>query len=514
MMSLVGPWLFYRDLVLAPTSQDWLAPWYRPHVPLTPGSTFERYRIESLIGRGGMGEVYRAVDTRLHRAVALKVLRTDKDASHTVTDAGGTARLLREARAAAALNHANSVAIYELGEAEGIAYIAMELVTGVTFRRYLGGGNVSIETKVGWLVDAARALWAAHKAGLVHRDIKPGNIMVSEEGVVKVLDFGLAKPVFKTDPAAFQTLMGQVLGTPRYMAPEQLEGEPANASADQFAFGLTAYELLSGVYAGGPLAGAPDPLDKVVPGVSAELAAAVARMMARDAASRFPTMEAAAHALRTCAPSVPNLMIAQPTGTGVPRRSGKSDAPTQAVPPEPPSAAREIPIVVDRIHEKGKTLPLALPMMMAMGDRSRTGDAPASKQHMNKTMPMEARPLSSPRAGGASMPAPSRRGASMQPPSIGNDRGGDRAAGIRPLPASASSGSLLLGEPPSRPHLPVSGVYASGADALEAARCTGATFPNQHPAAPAASSRAWPFVVAAALVVATVLGGIAAWFFR
>ena len=128
-----------------------------------------------------VGEVYRATDTRLHRQVALKVLRTDAGASPTVTDSGGVARLLREARAAAALNHANSVAIYELGEAEGIAYIAMELVTGVTLRKYLSVKNVSVETKVSWLVDAARALWAAHKAGLVHRDVKPGNIMVSEE---------------------------------------------------------------------------------------------------------------------------------------------------------------------------------------------------------------------------------------------------------------------------------------------------------------------------------------------
>ena len=143
------------------------------------------------------------------------------------------------------------MAIYELGEAEGIPYIAMELVSGVTLRRYLGAGHVSVDTKVSWLVDAARALWAAHKAGLVHRDVKPGNIMVSEEGVVKVLDFGLAKPVaVEKKPGDFQTLMGQVLGTPRYMAPEQLEGSPADASADQYAFGLTSYELISGIYPG------------------------------------------------------------------------------------------------------------------------------------------------------------------------------------------------------------------------------------------------------------------------
>jgi serine/threonine protein kinase len=407
-------------------------------VPLTPGSTFERYEIQSLIGRGGMGEVYRAVDTRLHRLVALKVLRTDKDAAAAVAEAGGVQRLMREARAAAALNHANSVAIYELGEAEGISYIAMELVTGVTFRQYLGEGHVSVETKVLWLVDAARALWAAHKAGLVHRDVKPGNIMVSEEGVVKVLDFGLAKTLaVKKDPAVFETLMGQVLGTPRYMAPEQLEGSPADAKADQYAFGLTAYELLSGTYPGGPLAGVARSLDTIVDGVSPELAQIVTKLMARHPAERFPTMEAAAHALRSCTSSVPAAMTAAaPVAKEPPLALGES---RESQYPTVVQASQE-EISGERAVDHGKTLPLARPMKLAIGQANHPSQAPAPssapKQNLNQTLPL-GRPLA----------------VSLPPGAVS---GLTPTSGIYPSPAQAAAAVAMSGRasaPPSRPSL-------------------------------------------------------------
>jgi len=463
-------------------------------VPLTPGSTFERYEIQSLIGRGGMGEVYRAIDTRLHRPVALKVLRTDKDASPTVTEAGGVQRLLREARAAAALNHANSVAIYELGEAEGIAYIAMELITGVTLRRYLGEGHVSIDTKVSWLVDAARALWAAHKAGLVHRDIKPGNIMVSEEGVVKVLDFGLAKPVKieHIEPGGFQTMMGQVLGTPRYMAPEQLEGSPADASADQFAFGITAYELISGVYPGGPLAGAIPPLDEAVRGVSVELALVIGRMMARKPGQRFPTMEAAAHALRTCAASLPAQPVKHDTTTKM--VGNTSDEPTKMVPAQAPEMeSREVAVQVDSAMAKGMTLPLGLPVRMAMGAGAMGGGTP---QSFNQTMPL-ARPITVP--GGLSAPpaAPS--------------------SGPLPLPQDPGSSRNVAGYPSSPGYTTnPSGVYASRAQASdEALRVTART---RRPSGddqerPRGGLPGWVPLVLIALLAAAAGGG-AAWMFR
>jgi serine/threonine protein kinase len=481
---------FYRKKQVPPTSQGSCGAWYRHDVPLTPGSTFERYEIQTLIGRGGMGEVYRAIDTRLHRPVALKVLRTDAEASATVTDAGGVQRLLREARAAAAFNHPNSVAIYELGEAEGIAYIAMELVSGVTFRRYLGEASISIETKTLWLVDAARALWAAHKAGLVHRDIKPGNIMVSEDGIVKVLDFGLAKPVAAKGDPGFQTLMGQVLGTPRYMALEQLEGTPPDASADQFAFGITAYELLSGNYPGGALAGAPDPLDRIVAGVSADLAATISRMMEREARNRFPTMEIAAQALRACAPSVPSVLAAQPAFPQPQRRP--SEAPTRAVSmakaqndaraKEPVSASREIPIHVDQVAEKNKTLPLGMQMMMAAGGESaRAGATPSqAKPNLNRTMPMAARPATIP-------------------------------------PATSSDRMLVYETPnsPSSPRLPVSGVYSSNLEATAAAQRPRMPGPAPSPAlhGPEAKSYTWIWV-GLLVILAIAAGGFAAWYFR
>ncbi|MDB5220048.1 MAG: Serine/threonine protein kinase [Myxococcaceae bacterium] len=255
---------------------------------LTVGQTFARYVIEAAIGEGGMGEVYRAFDDKLRRKVALKVLHPDL----AVPDAA--ARLVREARAAAAFAHPNTIAIYDLGEIDGTVFLVMELISGAPLRAYIGDPSVPATKKLRWLVDIARGLGAAHKAGLVHRDVKPANVMVSDDGVVKVLDFGLAKPV---EAASLNTDVGLVVGTPRYMAPELFTGIRADARSDQYAFGVTAYELLAGVHPGSPMGAVPAALDTLVPELGPTVARIIGRTLSRDPADRFASMNEVATAL-------------------------------------------------------------------------------------------------------------------------------------------------------------------------------------------------------------------------
>lgn len=220
---------------------------------LKPGDVVGRYTIESLLGEGGMGSVYRAEDGRLGRRVALKVVKLDGAGEAERVEA--TARLVREARAAAALDHPNAVAMFDIGEHEGTAFIAMELVPGRTLREALEDPSVGISERIRWMADVARALGAAHRAGLVHRDVKPENVMVRDDGVVKVLDFGIARRgAFALDAsaptqsaAALGTLTSQGLrvGTPLYMAPEQIRGDAIDGRADQFAWGVVAYEVFT-----------------------------------------------------------------------------------------------------------------------------------------------------------------------------------------------------------------------------------------------------------------------------
>ena len=214
-------------------------------MPLALGDVFDdRYVIEACVGEGGMGSVYRAYDRKLDRQVALKVLRAE-----SVEGSEGAARLVREARAAAALNHPNAVAVFDVGEHDGLAFIAMELIAGHSLRSFVGDPAIPMPTRVRWLGDVARALSAAHERGIVHRDIKPENVMVRDDGVVKVLDFGIARKVVRSgDEQARDTITqeGNIIGTPLYMAPEQLRGDPLDTRVDQFAWGVVAYELVTG----------------------------------------------------------------------------------------------------------------------------------------------------------------------------------------------------------------------------------------------------------------------------
>jgi serine/threonine-protein kinase len=280
---------------------------------LRPGAKFDRYTIDALLGEGGMASVYSAHDDRLRRAVALKLLRAV--AQGPADRARANERLLREARAAAALSHANAVAIYDVGESEGTAFIAMELVEGRSLRALVGDPSVPMSTRVAILADVSRALSAAHERGLIHRDIKPENVMVRRDGAVKVLDFGLARdlgevPAMRSgsEPprggAANSTVSrdGAMAGTPRYMAPEQLRGDPQDARTDQFSWGVMAYELATGraPWGGdGPsltLAVAietedPPPPREVNPDVPEALERVILRAIAKSPGDRFPSME-------------------------------------------------------------------------------------------------------------------------------------------------------------------------------------------------------------------------------
>jgi serine/threonine protein kinase len=216
---------------------------------LSAGTRLGPYEILSPLGAGGMGEVYRARDTRLSRVVALKVLPTE-----VAADGERLNRFEQEARAASALNHPNIVAIYDVGRTETSSFIAMELVEGKTVRELLVSGPLSVKRALSIAAQAADGLAKAHAAGIVHRDLKPENLMVSSDGFVKILDFGLAKLVAErpgglSDALTMvgsQTASGVILGTVGYMSPEQASAAPLDFRSDQFSLGAIFYEMATG----------------------------------------------------------------------------------------------------------------------------------------------------------------------------------------------------------------------------------------------------------------------------
>jgi hypothetical protein len=216
---------------------------------LAPGAKLGPYEIVAPLGAGGMGEVWRARDTRLGREVAIKVLP-----AHLAFDPNALARFEREARAVAALSHPNILAIHDFGADSGTPYVAMELIEGGTLRERLAGGALPVRKAVEIATQIARGLAAAHEKGIVHRDLKPENVLVTADGQVKILDFGLARQDLpatgpedtQTPTLAGVTMPGAVLGTAGYMAPEQVRGEAADARADIFSLGAVLYEMLYG----------------------------------------------------------------------------------------------------------------------------------------------------------------------------------------------------------------------------------------------------------------------------
>ena len=259
----------------------------------------DRYELAELLGRGGMGEVRVAEDRRLGRQVAVKLLRSDLAANPRVRS-----RFEDEAKAAAQLAHPNVVAVFDTGEHDGIPFIVMERLPGGTLAQEIAKGPLSPERATDVAVQVLGALGAAHAAGIVHRDVKPGNVLLTDGPVVKVGDFGIAKGAEGLD----RTTAGTVLGTPCYVAPERLAGEPATAAADIYSVGVLLYEALAGVspftapdamgVAHQVSTGAGRPLLSVRPDVDPELAAVVDRAMALDPHERFSSAAAMTAALQ------------------------------------------------------------------------------------------------------------------------------------------------------------------------------------------------------------------------
>ncbi len=216
-------------------------------MPLIPGTILGQYAIRSPLGAGGMGEVYRAHDTRLDREVAIKVLPESLTA-----DADRLHRFEQEARAAAALNHPNILAVYQMATHEGVSYMVSELLEGETLRERLRRGPIPLRKAIDYAVQIAHGLAAAHDKGIVHRDVKPDNLFVTKDGRVKILDFGLAKLAQPRDASGAEatiaegTEAGMVMGTVGYMSPEQVRGKMADHRSDIFAFGTILYEMVTG----------------------------------------------------------------------------------------------------------------------------------------------------------------------------------------------------------------------------------------------------------------------------
>jgi len=279
-----------------------------------PDAIGQRYELGPLLGRGGMGEVRAATDLRLGRAVAIKVLRSDLAEQEKLRG-----RFEREARAAARINHPNVVAIYDIGEDDGVPFIVMERLPGNTLSTEFASGRVSQERACALGIEILSALDAAHQLGVIHRDIKPGNILLDPGSHAKVADFGIAKLAEEDS----QTTMGMVFGTASYLAPERLAGHVATPASDLYAVGVLLFEALAGrsPFTGEtPLAlveaisrGAAEPLRGLRPDLDAAVVAVIERSMRLDPAQRYASASEMAAALAAATETTAAVYVGEPT---------------------------------------------------------------------------------------------------------------------------------------------------------------------------------------------------------
>jgi eukaryotic-like serine/threonine-protein kinase len=261
--------------------------------------------IQCLLGEGGMGEVYRALDTRLQRTVAIKVLL-----EHLSSDPELHPRFQREAKFVSALKHPNICVVYDIGSQDGVDFMVMEYIAGRTLDKLIPPGGLSASLAMNYAVQIAEALSSAHAAGVIHRDLKPSNIIVEESGLVKVLDFGLAKlatpaPLSDADRTSL-SIPGLIVGTTAYMSPEQAEGRPTDARSDIFSFGSLLYELLSrtkafpGQHTDAVIGGEPKPLSQIRRDIPPELRGIVTRCLKKSPTARFADGSELVHELKMC----------------------------------------------------------------------------------------------------------------------------------------------------------------------------------------------------------------------
>ena len=392
-------------------------------IPL--GTHICHYEIRSLLGAGGMGEVYLAHDTRLKRLVALKLL-----SPKFVENPDSLRRFEQEACAASALNHPNILTVYEIGCEDNTHFIATEFIDGKTLRQHIATTRMKIDQVLDVSIQAASALSAAHAAGIVHRDIKPDNIMLRRDGYVRVLDFGLAKLAENqpSDPEAgtiemVNTAPGIVMGTASYMSPEQARGFDLDARTDIWSFGAVLYEMLTGhlAFAGATtsdiivsvLEREPVPLARHLPGVPGELQRIIKKCLRKDREERYQSakdlaldlknlrrdMEIEAEIERSGIPPLVPVSSGHSGQTPSEREQSSSEAPvghvTATIPTAltgqlrvPPTLSSAEYIVRElKTHKKGVSVVAAVLTIAVLGGRSFSSERPITIQ--------PARPVSS-----------------------------------------------------------------------------------------------------------------------
>jgi len=320
---------------------------------LNPGTKLRAFEIVSTLGAGGMGEVYRARDTKLGRDVALKVLPAD-----VARDPERLARFQREARSVAALNHPSIVTIHSVEEADGIHFITMELVEGKSLDHLIPAGGLPADQIVAIASALAEALAAAHEKGIIHRDLKPANVMVTGDGRVKVLDFGLAKetrPASHADAtltSASNTKAGVVMGTPAYMSPEQISGRALDHRTDIFSLGVVIYEMATGQrpFEGQSSAELISAIMRDTPALvtdlradlPAHLANLIRLCMEKRADDRFPSAQSVWNELRGWTSDSATIRMPKPSASRAPTQSGSAEHPLAPVRPSTKGGSGEI----------------------------------------------------------------------------------------------------------------------------------------------------------------------------